>query len=302
MPLNRILYLSLVILISTSTQIFAENLVLFKNGAFVEDYNDKIQGMKAGDILHFSNDKQFLVLDILGDLDEHFMSFVVQVPDNKVLRLARMRMDFKAPADPETAARKKGFWTQLLDAISMKYPQVDEDSRSSDIFLKHMWGYLKGSKFLRKQGVPMPMVFENESQMPEYILVQEVPVIFTFEGLDHKLPLEEDEMKLVKEEFLKFAEKTWSLSQIGDFDPGQLGWTGKEWLLLDAAEGSLKWKVGSHSDKTAFDEFKMRRLDLKAWVEEARSKILERRSKESRASCAAALAISSPTIHSGTFE
>ena len=88
---------------------------------------------------------------------------------------------------------------------------------------------------LEAAGVPIVKVDREHSRLPKFLIVEEKKILGTLYHYLHPnfKGATEAERKFALSKLDDFARKTWGFSYIGDFNPSQLGFDGKEWFLFD---------------------------------------------------------------------
>jgi hypothetical protein len=201
---------------------------LFQGEQPVKNFNDVLETIRPGDQLKFGDGTVFKVRALLSE----GVSRIYDLGDGWLLRIP--------------GYEHKGFG--IADGIP---------------FIRD---FQKMQAELKKNGIPIVEVDENRSVPDQAVVVKKEKVLFTLEeylgGIDHdkeELELSSSEKDEIEKKAIQFARKTWMYSYIGDFDPSQLIYNGKDWLLLDVGvnNGVFNSKLIKNlkEDRNAFTHF-----------------------------------------------
>lgn len=144
-------------------------------------------------------------------------------------------------------------------------------------------GYLSAALKLQKSDMLyLPQLFDRDSAVKEFLLVEKVDVKFTMEDF-LKGKFESDLSKAqLENKIVDFAETTAQMDTVRDFKPANIIWDGVQWRLLDFDDGPIF--ASAVNDPTVFEYspkqgkyMKELSLDLMARIND---RIRETRAKE----------------------
>lgn len=125
---------------------------------------------------------------------------------------------------------------------AIRFPIAKGRHPSGTPYVEYLRRFVSAMKALERAGVRTVKVFESDSKLvpvPQYVIVERVHEIFKLRELLANLknpnsPLKPAERDRYLAALEKFFESTWNFEVIGDFNPNQLVWNGREWVVLDA--------------------------------------------------------------------
>ncbi|MGE0764016.1 MAG: hypothetical protein AB7N80_12110 [Bdellovibrionales bacterium] len=193
----------------------AETYTLFQNGQPHRQYSQILLRIQPGDLVHFSNGKEFAVTRnyvLESGRSDKGSNAILGVQGGHILRL------------PKHCAT---IW---------------ECRRSQESLQR----YLDGHRLLAWAKVPTPEIYLAESYLPEYLLQEEVEILSL---LSHRLSAADEGLrpleKLLIEALRKFFLKTAPFVSIGDFYADQVALTSKGVILLDWHDGHQLYSPSS---------------------------------------------------------
>lgn len=191
-----------------------------RHGVQANAYNQLIESLRPGDTLEFSNGHSFRFERALGSGETTKVLLVDG--GSKVLRVP------------------------LRSGIHQ--PHFNNIPYSDYLRL-----FLDGYRELKRAGVPVVEVFESESDVSEYLVVEKLELKMLLRHVLFDLATPEQLSGNAVEKLFEFARATWQFAELADFGGTQLGWTGERWVLFDFTRGST-WHNMTAPGMTAFDD------------------------------------------------
>ncbi len=205
-------WLALIVLFSSSF-LHAERYVLFSvPGQQVEGYDEIVGKVGAGDVLVFSDGKEFTIKKKLGSGNT---TAIFEVAGDLALRIPLRAGNFHQGLS----------WESVLDARD-----------HGAIFLPYTFyitAFIKGQKLLSEHAVKV--VKMDRYLEAEYAVVEEVAALFTLKSYleESRGLMPEGRRNNIDSELIEWIKSAALLSEIGDFHREQLLYTDEGWKLID---------------------------------------------------------------------
>ncbi|MFT6067873.1 MAG: hypothetical protein ACJAT2_001216 [Bacteriovoracaceae bacterium] len=172
----------------------------------------------------------------------------------------------------------QGGSSQIFETSTGKAVRLTNYYRTGSYFN----GYLSAALKLQKSDfLLLPELFDRQSNIKEYLLVEKVDVLFTMEDFlkgNYQSDLSKTQLE---SKIFDFAETTAQLDTIRDFKPANIVWDGDQWRLLDFDDGPIF--ASGPNDSTVFDYAPKQGKYMRELPEDMIARINER-IKEVRAS------------------
>lgn len=185
-----------------SVHAWADRYVLFQpDGVVASNYDAIVANLRVGDVLVFSDGKEFTVQDPITNGNT---TKILGISKHKVLRI---------PLRQGVCVGCPGTYTDILNS------------------------YLEGHEALVKEKVPTVHVYKKESLKNQRVIVDRVDVKFTLEEYvareNNRLNFTPAQYDSIDKKLIQWFETTWNFVFIGDFHAKQLVYDGKKWILID---------------------------------------------------------------------
>jgi hypothetical protein len=180
-----------------------------ENGSYPADYAQRVDSVRAGDLVQFSGGHSFVVDAILGS-GSHTIVFSLRGADGRPTGKA-IRVSTSAGRHPLLRQ------TTYADILSQ---------------------FAKTSELLETNGVLAVKVYREESRPSEFVVVEKLDIAFNYQhflnGTGGAARLDAAERHRALRDFVTFARSLAMFRTIGDQLPEQIGYVkGRGWVLFD---------------------------------------------------------------------
>lgn len=215
-------------------------IVLYKRPGFAVDAYDRqvkelVELAKSGvDDLYvqFSQNRTFKVLGYLGGGNQNY---IFDVGGGQAIRIKKARFHFLSVFNPLSI-------NAVIQASLSKFYQ--------------------GMLIYENNGIETVKIDYQNSEFGEFILTEKLDIDFTYgDYLDPEFrkSLSMQDLEIVEQDLLVFAENSWRFRKIGDFNSGSLAYVrGRGWVLIDASheyEPALTNQEGNIFEMDDYDKY-----------------------------------------------
>lgn len=182
----------------------AADFVLYdSNGSAHPKYDEITDRLGPGDTITFSNGKSFTIKRFLGQGNT---AKIFETSEGIALRIAKSR-------HAQILGRNHQEW--LTD-------------------------YLRAAQFLKSKGLPVPIVYHDNSLPGEYVSVELLKIDFNLADYAKiRSQLDNETRAMIDTRFEEFAAQTWAFIDVGDMFNEQIVFSDGKWIFLDFSTDSL---------------------------------------------------------------